>query len=491
MAPASPTTQPQSGGTLRVILGYGFGTNFGNPVVAGWNSFSSFYAMCFSESLAEFDTKGNLVPLLAESWDLDPNAKTIIFHLKKGIKFHDGTDFNAAAVKWNWETRFARGAITGGDQVQSTDVIDDNTVKVTFKTFSAINLISLTVTQFMFSPTAQKTNGDDWAKLHPIGTGPFKIVDAKVDAYAKFVRNDNYWNGKPYLDGIEFTVIPDSMVAQTMMLAKQADMWCESTTAKDARTSKDNGLSVYTRLTLMSFMCPDSGNAGSPYADKRVRQAVEYAIDKETIAKNFVLGFGEALYQYAPSTAVNYIPDYPSRKYDPAKAKQLLAEAGFPSGFKTKMMTSSDQTSRDVGTAIQGYLSAVGIDLSLDPADSARYFDAMNNGWKEGIWYGGVGINPGLSAVQFLAANFRATTKPSMARSQAFIDIYNQLLSVPDLTTAGKLGKQLNQVMSDDVLAIPVYGTVLARITQPYVHVNYMDIHHRVWDVNLSWMDKH
>jgi peptide/nickel transport system substrate-binding protein len=487
----SATLQPVSGGTLRVILGYGFGTNIGNPVVTGMNSITSFYAMCVGECLLDFDAKGNLVPVLAESWDLDPNAKTITFHLRKGVKYHDGTDFDAESVKWNWEVRMVRGAITGGDSVQSIDVIDANTVRLTFKTFSAINLISFTVTQFMWSPTAVKTNGNDWARINPVGTGPFKIVEAKVDAYAKFKRNDNYWGSKAYLDGIEISVIPDNMVAQAMILSKQADIWCESGTAKDARNAKDQGLSVLTKFSLMTFLWPDSKNAGSPYADKKVRQAIEYAIDKEALVKTFSLGYGEALYQYAPSSGVAYNPDYQGRKYDPAKAKQLLAEAGYANGFKTTMMSSSDQTSRDMGTAIQGYLSAVGIEMTQDPADSARYVDAINNGWKSGLLYTGVGVNPGLSAVQFLAANFRATTKPSMARPAEFIKAYDQLMSVPDLTTAAALGKQMSMAMAEDCTTIPVYSTVLSRISQPYVHVNYMDIHHRIWNTNLSWMDKH
>jgi peptide/nickel transport system substrate-binding protein len=491
-ATTSSTAKPQYGGTLRVILGNGFGTNFGNPALAGMTPITSFYGMCVSESLTEFDNKGNLVPLLAESWDLDANAKTMIFHLKKGIKFHDGTPFNAEAVKWNWDVRIARGAITGGENVKSIEVVDDSTVKVNFTVFSAINLISLTHVQFMYSPTAVKTNGDEWAKLHPVGTGPFKIVDAKIDAYAKFVRNDDYWNGKPYLDGIEFTVIPDAMVAQTMMMAKQADMWAESVTTKNAQTAKESGLSVFTRYSLVVYMCPDSANPGSVFANKKVREAVERAIDKPTISKTFSLGFGEPLYQFAATTMPSFITNYPNRTYDPAKAKALLAEAGMANGFKTKLLSSNDQTSRDIGTAIQGYLSAVGIDMALDPADGARYVDAMNNGWKEGFWYGGHGINPGLSSVQFLAAQFRPTKqKPSMSRSPEFLDAYNKLLSVPDLTTANELGIAMNKALSDDITAIPLYTGVNARVTQPYVHVNYLDIHHRVWDVNLSWMDKH
>jgi peptide/nickel transport system substrate-binding protein len=490
-ATAAPASQPQSGGTLRVILGYGFGTNLGNPAVAGMTSYSSFYLPCCAESLTEFDSKGNMKPLLAESWDLDANAKTMVFHLRKGVKFHDGTDFNAAAVKWNWDVRVARGAIAGSDLVQSTEVIDDNTVKITFKSFSALNVYSFTIVQFIFSPTAVKTNGEEWAKTHPIGTGPFKVTDAKVDAYAKFERNDNYWGGKPYLDGIQFTIIPDSMVAQAMMISKQADMWAESVAPKDAQNAKDKGLNVFTRPALVFFMCPDSANTASPMANQKVREAIEYAIDKEALNKTFTLGFGEALYQAANSGSVAFNPDYKGRKYDPAKARQLLTEAGFPNGFKTRMMTNTDQTSRDIGTAIQGFLGQVGVDLTLDPADSARYFDAQNNGWKEGYWHGAMGINPGLSYVQFIASNFRPNQKQSINRSKEFMDCYNKLMSVPDLTAADTLGKQIIAQMANEAMVVPTIANIMARVTQPYVHTNYLDIHHRVWDVNLDWMDKH
>ena len=133
------------------------------------------------------------------------------------------------------------------------------------------------------------------------------------------------------------------------------------------------------------------------------------------------------------------------------------------------MIVNSDQTSRDIGAALQGYLGAVGIDITLDPADGARYVDTGNNGWKEGFWYGGNGINPGLSFVQFIASNFRPSqvTKPTMARSSEFVDIYNKLMSVPDLTTADALGKQMVLALSNDITAIPVFANVNSRITQP------------------------
>ena len=121
-----------------------------------------------------------------------------------------------------------------------------------------------------------------------------------------------------------------------MMLSKQADMWVESVTAKDVQNAKDKGLSTFTRQSMVNFMCPDSTNPASPFAKKSVREAVEYAIDKETLNKTFTLGYGEALYQLAPSGTIPYNADFKKRLYDPAKAKQLLAEADTRTGLKPR-----------------------------------------------------------------------------------------------------------------------------------------------------------
>jgi hypothetical protein len=133
------------------------------------------------------------------------------------------------------------------------------------------------------------------------------------------------------------------------------------------------------------------------------------------------------------------------------------------------------------GCSSSGTPSATAPVSANPPAETmavARYLDTGNNGWKEGFWYGGVGINPGLSYFQFLAANFRLSqvVKLSMVHSKEFVDIYNQLMAVPDLNATGMLGKQLLLQAADNEMAIPIYTNIYARVTQPYIHTNYMII---------------
>ncbi|MBI4296660.1 MAG: ABC transporter substrate-binding protein, partial [Chloroflexi bacterium] len=149
------------------------------------------------------DEKGEkLYPQLATDWKLSPDATSLTLTLRKGVKFHDGTELNAAAVKWNMEKRKA-AKLGDYEEVTSIVILDDYTVKLNLSAFKNTSLVSLWFTGGqMFSPTAYEKMGKDWAMFNPVGTGPFKFVSYERDQLLKMVRFDGYWEkGKPYLDG--------------------------------------------------------------------------------------------------------------------------------------------------------------------------------------------------------------------------------------------------------------------------------------------------
>jgi len=151
----------------------------------------------------------------------------------------------------------------------------------------------------------------------------------------------------------------------------------------------------------MMNLVPDSKNPDSPYSKKGVREAIEYAIDKVSMAKTMGYGLMDAAYQMAVPSSAGYNRDYKGRSYNPARAKQLLAEAGYANGFKTKIILQSSVIYRDAATAIQGYLAAVGIDVQLDVADSARFYsltwDTSGKGvWKDSMILSNMPLDPGL-----------------------------------------------------------------------------------------------
>jgi ABC-type transport system substrate-binding protein len=359
-------------------------------------------------------------------------------------------------------------------------------------------IFSFTHTCPIFSPTAVKTNGKDWAKTHAVGTGPFKQADFKADSYLKLVRNDSYWGAKPYLDGMTYTYVSDATVAGLMMRNKDADMWIEANTM-EAMNLKDEGYQVIQRQSALYFIGWDSANEASVFANKKVREALEYALDRNAMAA--VRGFGgayEAIYQFAAPTDKGYNPDIPVRKYDPAKAKQLLTEAGYPTGFKTKLICSNDQTTLDTCTLLQSYFRAINVTVTLDQADTARRLSMTGTGgtgWTDALTWGNTGVNASIDYIRWTLCNtFNPAPKSwyiSIKRSPEFVAIYDKTVTVPTLNEAEKLGQQMVRQMFDDVMAIPVWESPFTVVAQKWVHTNLGTIHHQIWSPELDWMEKH
>jgi peptide/nickel transport system substrate-binding protein len=488
--PPEATGQPQYGGIMRIITS-GLPTNIGAPGVAMGPPEQ--ILMCV-EPLTSFDEDGNLVPQLATSWDMDPVAKTITLHLRKGVKFHDGTDFNAEACKWNFDERQKAGR-TSYVNVESMDILDDHTLRITFKQWNALNIITFTHTVMMYSPTAVKTNGDEWAKEHCVGTGPFKQTDYKNTSYWKLTRFDDYWGPKPYLDGIEYVVVADSTVAALTMQRGDADMWKTGATNKDCYDLSQLGFNVIVRQSGNSFLCWDSATPGSPFAKQQVREAVEYALDRPAMAKALGYGFLKPLTQFATEMDLPYIPEIKGRPYDPAKAKQLLAEAGYPNGFQTKIYIRG-QAAIDGATLLQSYLAQVGINIDIDVCDNARWLSYTGrDNWKDGILLCFWGRNAGYSYIEFSLGTFfkiqEGAAYQVIAKSQEFADLYNQLMKVQTLEDSVDIGKKMVQQIYDECMVVPLYASNYSVITQKWVHTNYLNVHHQIWNAELDWMESH
>jgi peptide/nickel transport system substrate-binding protein len=366
---SSPT--PKSGGILKIIYDTAHATPLGwPPEVVGASTTSP--QLCF-DSLLRGDSKGGVYPWLAESYKIGDDNKSITFSLRKGIKFHDGTDFNAQAAKFNLENTIA--AKTQPDWI-SVDVIDDYSVRVNLK-----QLVSTTLTTFadnnytwMISPTAFQKNGLDWVRQNPVGTGPFKFVSFARDTNFKVTRNNDYWQkGKPYLDGIEITYVTDPSTRLAAMQAGTGD----AVFMNIGKASSDYaglGLVIKTLMTTNNCLISDTANADSPFANQKVREAVEYCLDREAMAKGLGYGYWQAPYQIPGRDTVAYNSNFSlSRKYDVNKAKQLLAEAGFPNGFKTTLISAPLGRVNDINVAVQSYLSQIGIQTDVELPDLAKW----------------------------------------------------------------------------------------------------------------------
>jgi len=385
------------------------------------------------EGLVEYEAGSTEIkPCLAESWDISEDGTEIVFHLRKGVKFHDGTDFNADAVVFSFERQYnaehpyhqyGEWAYWGYmfSDVDRMEKIDDYTVKLVLSEPNATIMTSLAMfTVCIVSPANAEQYGED-AFRYPSGTGPFKFVEWIKDDHITLEANEDYWRERPQLDQLIFRVIPDPS-ARLLALEVGEVHGIEYPNPADFERIEANS-----DLKLMSEPGMNVGymamNTGYGYVDankngvkdddepfektpgyhealtkKEVRQAINMAIDKEAIVRDIYMGTASIAKNGMPPFMIGYndeIEDYP---YDSERAKELLSEAGYPEGFEVilHVMPVSRPYMFDppkIGEAIQSYLAAVGIKVNFYQVDWATYLQETEAGQHQMCLLGWTGDN--------------------------------------------------------------------------------------------------
>jgi peptide/nickel transport system substrate-binding protein len=491
-APASTTQTPQTGGILKVIATPGI-LNMGvpgQPFAAGDMN----PARCAVECLLDLDSSGNIIPWLATAWQFSSDLKTFTLSLRKGVKFHDGTDFNAQSVKYCLD--LARPMRPDLKIVTSIDVIDDYTVKINLSAYQPNFLIGLTGNSGkIYSPVALQTKGEA-NKTLPVSTGPFKAVSYQRDVSLKFEKFKDYWQkGKPYLDGFEFDFIADAVTRLVSFKAGEAQILATLDT-KDAADLQATGKYVINKTPQnVVGIAGDSAHSSSPTSNIKVRQAIAYAVDNNAIAKFMGYGIYQATNQYSAPGHYSYNPSVIGYPYNPQKAKELLAAAGYPQGFSIKF--TCQQTAVDVVTAEQGYLEAVGIKTTIDIADAGRWAQIESKGWSDSLIPYGIshsyGVDKGYS-IEATMSN-RSQFYPS---SSIYIpaDYDAKLVEANRETDQQKRAAMLQDLMKmitdQYCIGAPIYVNFgLAAVKSPEVHnldMNILAAH--IWHPADSWLSK-
>ncbi len=477
------TAKPQYGGTLRIITTRG-PLNIGYAAKQG---FVDSIGMIWSERLFELSSNGDLLPFLAESYDTSVDGKVITLHLRKGVKFHDGSDWNADACVWTFETCKATGVLPDGKYIDSISAVDDYTVRVALKQRSSKMIYGLT-RMFHYSPTAFKKHGEDWAISHTVSTAPFQVVRFQRDVVLKMKKFEDYWQpNRPYLDEVELRTVKEPATCSAILQSGQADIWM-SAPPMEAAALRDKGYKTYTWPYYLNNIYCDSASPDSPFANKKVREAIEYAIDRPAVARALGYGFDTPLNQFAPPGSQGYNPNYRGRPYNVEKARQLLADAGYP-GIKTKMLLRSGAL--DLATVIKNYLAEVGIEVSLDVADPGRYWGALNGGWK-GLLLGVSAMNPEYAVVWLDHFGPEPMMRfASMAKSPEYLALCDRVLQAPDVPTMRKLTMEMVTQASEDAMAIPVTLATSITVTQKNVHTSYCkDVDISYWRIFNDWIEK-
>ncbi len=324
------------------------------------------------QGLYGFDKDMNLIPVLAESYTANDTATEFTFKLRTGISFHDGTPFDAAAVKANFDrvtnpaNHLKRTSLY--EMVDHTDVVDPTTVRFVLKNpFGAFVPTIAHPAGMQISPKAIQQYGTEISR-NPVGTGPFKFVNWSADTL-KVTKNDKYWKPNlPQLASVTFRSVPENGARLAMLQAGEAQfiypMPPEMIKAVEhnANITVNNAPSIYERYVAMNVM-------KHPYNDLRVRQALNYAVDKAAFAKVVWNGYEDPADSPIPPHLAFHVAQQPW-PYDPAKAKQLLKEAGVGDGFDTEIWANTVTISLRAMQFLQQQLGAVGVRLKVTPLEA-------------------------------------------------------------------------------------------------------------------------
>jgi len=355
--------------------------NTGNSDRYAWQMFDNLYT---------FDKKGHLTPQVATGVQVSPDGLEYRFTLRKDVKFHNGAPLTAADVKYSFE-RILDPAVKStrrpyfADTFESATTPDDHTVVVKLKKPDVVfmNKVAAFVALVPKAYTESLPSPEAFSRA-PVGCGPYKLVEHKIGQSVELERFDDYYGKKPAIKHLVFKFVPDASNRVNALVTGEVDM-ADGISPSDVKRLKENGgldiipVPMGSPLNIRLY----ANVPGTPLADRRVRLALNYAIDADAIIKNVMHGIGKPLSSYISSYyPIGVDPDLKPYGYDPAKAKKLLAEAGYPNGFTTDLLSPTSYP-KDVTEAVAAYWSVVGVKAKIKLLDYPAW-NRLNNTHKSG-----------------------------------------------------------------------------------------------------------
>ena len=431
------------------------------------------------ETVVDFEEGGTeVVPGLASDWEVSDDGLTYTFNLEEGIKFHDGTDFNADAVVKNFE-RWAGGdaelfpyynSMFGGfdgDEghvIESVEAKDDTTVVFTLTRAQAPFLKNLAMDMFAISsPTAFEEQGDDDFERNPVGTGPFKFVEWKPNDSITVEKNEEYWkDGLPKLDKVIFQSIPDNSARLNALLSGEIDL-ADGINPSDATSIEDNP-----DLQLIERPSMNVGYLGltvtrEPFDQVEVRQAMNHAIDKEAIIDAFYEGRAEVAVNPMPSSIEGYNDEIEGYDYDPEKAKELLKEAGLEDGFEMELWAMPVPRpympdGQKIAEVIQKNLADINVKAEIVSHEWATYLELAEKGDADAFMLGWTGDNgdPDNFLYVLLDEDNIGSNNYTYYKNEKTHDLFIEAQQETDQEKRNELYKEAQEILHEEAPWVPI-----------------------------------
>jgi len=443
------------------------------------------------------------VPCLAESYEASADAKEYLFHLRKGVKFHNGEEMKASDVKYSFERILrpetkspmtwlfdmiegAQDVIDGNaENATGIEVIDDYTLKITLSKPYAPFLKHLAMPSACIVPQSVAEEHGEMFSEYAIGTGPFKIKEWKHDIHLEFEANLDYFEGRPHLDGVLYKIIPDELVRIAEFEAGNLDIASIPDAEFDKWTNDPEWTPYIVHMASLNTYYMGMSYNHPLLSNLRVREAIALAIDRKKILETVRLGRGVLAHQMLPPGIEGYdsTVDIP---YDPAKAMQILQEEGA-TGMEFELWTTTSSSVQRITEAIQAYLAMVGINVKLVRNDYSVFRSAVINGQPDAYWYSWWADFADPYNFLFIFRDYKGRLNFDDPEYDALID---KLETETDYAKQMELVKEITEIFLKDLPVIPFYHLDSYTLYQPWVHDLIIHTIYNGDKYMTVWMDK-
>ncbi len=475
------STGGASGGTVTLIRGSD--SDNLDPVTNDSNTNIWILMNIYDQLIKVADNGIDLAPDLAEKWDVSTDGGEVTFHIRSGVKFSDGTDLKVSDIKWSLER-----AQTNKDspwtftleQVDTVTTPDDSTVVIKLKQPWAPFLADISMfNASIVSEDYAKKVGEDKLVDQPMGTGPFALKEWKKAESMTLVKNDNYWEqGLPKVDSVVIPIVPDSNSRILQLKGGQVDGIIGQndiplSSVSDLDSNADIKVYKFTS-TYNNFVVFNTRNA--PLSDVKIRQALNYATDKQSIIKSILFGNAEFSNSFMPRGALFWNPDQPGYPFDLDKAKQLMSESTKPDGFTVKFSIGNQGgLPLQIATSLKAMWEKVNVNVDIQQLEQgvlrdnyrSNNFEAYLTGWTNDI------VDPDELVSYAILPESTQNYHTGWTNQQA-IDLANKGRTTLDSAARQEIYYQIQKIHQDDApwvyLYVLPYVDALNKKVQGYFH---------------------
>ncbi|HEX3346844.1 MAG TPA: ABC transporter substrate-binding protein, partial [Acetobacteraceae bacterium] len=441
------------------------------------------------EGFTTTDDTGQNIPALAASWEPLSPGPGFRFHLRQGVKFHSGRPFTAKDVKYTIEEILRPGSKGGlsvpylanvvgaaafkdgkAPEITGVRIVDDHTIDIAFTKPDV--LFPIYPIFFMDSGIVAE-QGPDWMTKVSAGTGPYKFKQWRRGVSVDLDANPSYWRGAPKIDGISFLIVPDANTALSQYDAGELD-FVDVYAAAIRRVLRDDRYAkelIRVPRAQANYLGMNQ-NLYAPFKDKRVREALSLAIDRPAMIKGLYGGAAFPLNGAVTPGVPGYNPDLPPQRYDPDRAKQLMADAGFPDGkgLPPIEISSTDAAKDELAYYADQFHRLLGMTVTVKVVERATFIHAMNAGEVPFFPWGWTQDYP--DAATFLHDMWYSTSPYNRPRwkNADYDALIDQALTTPDDTQRFALYHKAEKILLDDYGMVPLPITASVGLRKPNVH---------------------